>query len=243
MALTDNIVSYWKFNESSGNASDSAGSNTLTNNNTTTYVAAKIANGANLVRSSAQSFNITNAAQTGLGLTGSMSFSFWMNPSGGMNRSTVPCVLCKDNVQNTYALYLGDGGAGGTAPNLNYLFRFFINGVEKNFATTLTTGSWYHVVVTFNASNGAFNLYINNTNSSSQTFAGSPITVNTSTQDFKVSSDGTAGRELDCVLDEFGVWSRDLTSTEVSTLYNSGNGLTYPFTSSSIPFLTTLNAG
>ena len=45
MALTDNLVSYWKLDESSGNAADSVGSNTLTNTGTATYAAGKINNG------------------------------------------------------------------------------------------------------------------------------------------------------------------------------------------------------
>lgn len=44
MALTDNLVSYWKLDESSGNASDSVGSNTLTNNGTAGYASGKINN-------------------------------------------------------------------------------------------------------------------------------------------------------------------------------------------------------
>jgi hypothetical protein len=30
-------------------------------------------------------------------------------------------------------------------------------------------------------------------------------------------------------VDEFGIWKRALTSAEISSLYNSGNGLKYPF--------------
>ena len=37
---------------------------------------------------------------------------------------------------------------------------------------------------------------------------------------------------LNCYIDEVGIWSRTLTSTEVSDLYNSGSGLQYPFSSS-----------
>ena len=38
-ALTDNLVSYWKFDESSGNTTDSVGSNNLTNNNSVGFSA------------------------------------------------------------------------------------------------------------------------------------------------------------------------------------------------------------
>ena len=63
MSLTTNIVAYWKFDESSGNAMDSTGNgNTLTNVNTVTYSAGKINNGANFVAASSQYFSATAAA-------------------------------------------------------------------------------------------------------------------------------------------------------------------------------------
>jgi hypothetical protein len=30
-------------------------------------------------------------------------------------------------------------------------------------------------------------------------------------------------------IDELGLWDRLLTSNEISTIYNNGNGLSYPF--------------
>ena len=38
---------------------------------------------------------------------------------------------------------------------------------------------------------------------------------------------GTNYRYMDGILDEYGIWDRDLTNDEVTALYNSGNGLTY----------------
>ena len=47
MALNTNILASWKFDESSGNASDSSGNGkTLTNINTIAYVAGKVNNAA-----------------------------------------------------------------------------------------------------------------------------------------------------------------------------------------------------
>ena len=34
---------------------------------------------------------------------------------------------------------------------------------------------------------------------------------------------------FDGLVDECGIWSRALTTDEVTSLYNSGNGFTYPF--------------
>ncbi len=45
MAITNNLISYYKLDESSGNATDRFGGNTLTNTSTT-YSTGKINNGA-----------------------------------------------------------------------------------------------------------------------------------------------------------------------------------------------------
>jgi len=41
---------------------------------------------------------------------------------------------------------------------------------------------------------------------------------------------GLSTADFDGLIDEVGIWSRALNSTEVSELYNSGSGLAYPFT-------------
>ena len=79
MALTTNLVSYWTLNETSGNAADSLGVNTLTNTSTVAYSSGKINNGALMVGATPSYFAITNGSQTGLGLTGGeMSVAFWI---------------------------------------------------------------------------------------------------------------------------------------------------------------------
>ena len=53
MAISDNLISYYKFDESSGNASDSVGSNTGTNTGLT-YSAGIINNGITSIGGSGQ---------------------------------------------------------------------------------------------------------------------------------------------------------------------------------------------
>src|SRR3990167_8093050 len=67
MSLITNLISYWKFDEASGNAADSQGSETLTNNATITYSAGALNNAADLVAASSQYFSRASNAnlQTG----------------------------------------------------------------------------------------------------------------------------------------------------------------------------------
>lgn len=62
--LSDGLVGYWKLDETSGSASDSAGlNNHLTNNGTTTYVAGKFGNGSEHVPASLQYFSAGGGSQ------------------------------------------------------------------------------------------------------------------------------------------------------------------------------------
>src|SRR3990172_6871113 len=82
MALIDNLVSYWKLDESSDGSSpvtraDSAGSNTLSDGNTTPSAAAKISNGANFRAASSEYLYKTAFSGLNFG-TGDFSISSWV---------------------------------------------------------------------------------------------------------------------------------------------------------------------
>jgi hypothetical protein len=51
-----------------------------------------------------------------------------------------------------------------------------------------------------------------------------------STSPFAIGATGNAIDLLDGAVDEVGFWKRVLTAQERTALYNSGLGLTYPFT-------------
>src|SRR3990172_9233993 len=148
MALTDNIVSYWKLDESSGNAADStANANTLVNQNTTTYEAAKINNGAKVVSASIQGFSIADASQTGLDFSGNLSFSLWFKmasaPSGGEGTMIVKRVGAGN--QRSYHWKFNNGGT-----EIGFLWYTDGSTVGGNLAVSWTpsTATWYHMVVT-----------------------------------------------------------------------------------------------
>lgn len=230
MALTDSLVSYWKLDESSGNASDSVGSNTLTNNNTATYGAGKINNGVDLEAGSSQYLSIADASQTGLDFTGDFSLAGWLKfestPTSGNNyaifakrdsmaRSYMTII---DNVGGVLklALYTGDGG--GT------------NEESVTVDWTPSTATWYYYVVTFTSSDKSTRFYIDGSQQgTTQTLTRSPGNGSAPYAVGSFKSGGTHGFFFDGMIDEHGAWSRVLTSTEVTELYNAGAGLQYPF--------------
>ncbi len=232
MALTDNIVSYWKFNESSGNAADSAGSNTLTNNNTITYVAGKLSNAAHINSASTQYFSITDASQSGLDLVGDFSFSFWVKyatlPADGIRALHFTKYLRAGNQRSYYCGLLNDTGT--------YYMDLIISSdgaATNNPRVTWTplTGTYYYFTVVFTAASSKTQFYINGAQQGADQ-TGTITSIKNGTAKFEIGmNDGDESAQSYVFdQDEMGVWSRALTSGEVSQLYNAGAGLTYPFT-------------
>jgi hypothetical protein len=235
MALRDSLVSWWELNETSGTRNDAHGSNHLTENGTggVGYATGKQGNAADFEKSDTDYLSITDASQTGLDLSGDFSLSFWIKMEADVN--TQQAILMKDgngaNNTRSYFLAYNDNGT----PQLNlilfptgYSYPGYYN---ANYSYTLTSGTWYHVVivVSISAANATkAYLYINGTGQGYFTLGDG--TGATSIQNSAAAvqigyvSHATA---LDGLLDEFGVWSRTLTSGEVTSLYNSGSGLTY----------------
>lgn len=218
MALATSLVSYWKLD----NTSDSVGSNTLTNNNSVTFVAGKIGNCANFVSASSQYFTGSS-----LGISGSSarSVSFWYNMTSYANNQE----------------FIGWGPL--TSNNYWYVFTTSSGNINvsqygsASLTTTNTfgTGSWIHVGVTYDGSgslsSSSTKIYVNGvlqaTNSPSNS------AMNTTATPFAIGarSDGAADY-VNGKMDEVGVWSRALSADEISQLFNSGRGNAYPLTDS-----------
>ena len=215
MALTDNIVSYWKLD---GNSNDSAGSYNGTDTSITYGTDyGKIGQGAK--------FDATTDkiafSDWQLG-TNNFSISFWFNPTSrtvnyyyiDVKKSTSPSVY--------WGIYTGAGAT--TKIRLNH-YQSSDNYWDST--GTFSTGTWYHLVYTRDGD--TMKLYINGSYDSQKT--------GYSTRDFNGTNFqylGGYSKSENFYLDEVGVWSRALTTDEITALYNSGNGLTYPFTTTSI---------
>lgn len=214
--LTTNLISYWKLDEASGNAADSIGSNTLTNTGTMTYGTGIINNGASIATgkylsiSSAITSSVTN-----------ISVSLWADLSGtslggGFFR------IGTSGLANGWGVGVGGTKYDGSNNGNNLLV--LVDGVAWNSMGSFGGSGWKHVVVTRGAS--TWTAYVNGT-----ALAGAP----TSTPSAYLASTaiGADQGQFTGVVDEVGFWERELTSTEVTELYNSGAGLAYPFSTPS----------
>lgn len=227
MALIDSLQAYWKFDESSGNAADATGNGyTLTNNNTVSYGTALINNGADYGSANTNKY-FYSSGTAGVSVDTALSFAGWVNittaPGSGDAYDLLTLAYTSNDVfyaieyvnfSGTLRLRAGRARAGVDDPTLLY-------------TQTLTTGTWFHIAYTIDGSRNQ-NLYVNGSNVVNNTAVSGSGTFNLTTGTY-LSQASFGGRYLSGKMDEWGVWSKELTSGEVTELYNSGAGLAYPF--------------
>lgn len=224
MALTDNIVAAWNFNESSGNAADSSGNGwTLTNNNTVGYVAGLIGNAADF---GANPSNKYLSAASGLGVTmgagGAYSVMFWVKLKSEPGIGTQFRFLdWRSTTGNDGYLFPDYRNASGTLR-----FNWAISGSSDiTYNVALGSTNWHQIIVTADAANAAL-LYLDGTQIMSTTKGTFSANDNFF---FGITRELDSAQSANCLLDMGAVWSRAITSSEVTQLYNGGAGLQYPF--------------
>lgn len=218
MALTDSLEVYWKMDEASGTREDStAANNDLTDNNTVGSATGIISLGADFV--AANSEYLSTATELDAVFTSNAwSVSLWAKP---------------DDVTSTYALISRD-----VALNRQFLFAINSAGLYferaglpiTNTSTGITT-DFQHIVLTYNGTNLV--AYINTVQNDSDAMTALPsvdasIDLNIGRREF-VGSNYYAN----AIIDEVGIWSKVLSSDEITELYNGGAGFTYPFVAAS----------
>jgi hypothetical protein len=219
VALDTDLISYWKLDETSGDAVDALDVNTLTNINVS-YESGKINNGVKVTIYG--SLLITDAEQTGLDITGDISFSFWLKPSTVGEVITL-CIKGKYNPSPniTYLLYMNNSGkvTASLYSNASEVESF-------SLVTALTANVWSHLAFTFNATSGVGKWYLDGTEDSTETWKA--VTLNDNDGSFYLGCH-PAWATANKIIDEFGIWDKVLSPTEVVTLYNGGTGRQYPF--------------
>lgn len=215
------------------NANDSLGTYNGTPYGGLTYTAGKSGN--------AFTFNGTTAyvslPDNSLNLTSPFSYSFWIKSSDTTNYTIII-----GNLQNARSPYSfvhgynywlsagqiqtdyrsgGNNSAGGTS----------VGSVANN--------TWNHVVITYNPTNGATGdkIYINGTLDKSNPAlapSGSGSLNYTSPMKACIGARNPGGTAINLLsngtsLDEVNIWTKELTATEITELYNAGAGKFYPY--------------
>ena len=98
---------------------------------------------------------------------------------------------------------------------------------------TFSTNTWYHVTAT-KLANGNMNLYLNGSLVGTKVTSVNPTYLATVSKPcigaLNIPARGSVGyfAQSGFAVDALSTWNRELTATEVTELYNSGNGKQYP---------------
>lgn len=226
MALTDNLVAYYKLD---GNSNDSVGSN----NGTDTSVSysssyGKINQGASF-NGSSSFISLGSGVDSFSDGDKNWTVGMWVNIQAFNLLGSIITFGSRDRgirVRND----------GGNANKIN----FFINSGGLNYidiySSVLSTNTFQYL--TFTRSGSTFTAYLNGVSIGS---GSSSVSLETSNGNTLLGKEKINGRYLNGYIDEVGIWSRALSTDEVSQLYNSGAGLQYPFTTNKPSFFPFFN--
>src|SRR5262245_33898703 len=233
MPLIDNLVSYWKMDETSGNAIDAhTGGNNLTDNNS-------VGSGTGVINGSrafdVASFRYLSHTNNTSLQVGDIDFTFNLWVKFTSTPGTVgQALVCKGTSPSTYEYDLYTSGS------LNR-FQWYVedssggsaNVIANNFGA-ITAGQFNMVTCWHDSFNNQIGIAINGGAPNTAAFT---TGVRSSTGDLNIGRDGVAaGVYFTGSIDELGFWkNRVLLAADINQLYNGGTGSAYPFTGGAAP--------
>lgn len=222
MSLSTNLIEHWNLDgNSNGSIIPANGSDT-----SMSYVSGKIGSGARFsgsgfVTVSSSAFEIT---------TGLFTISYWIKTTA----STRQGLVSKCNGPGVG--YFSDLLATGVI-RFGCIGPLFSDFRVRDTSVAVNDGNWHFIVLSRIGTNSVPDVYVdgilrNGTINSGGTV--NNITVGASMLWGKSNLTGTNNFVGD--LDHIDFWTRALSSTEITQLYNGGSGLTYPYTPNSSNF-------
>ena len=175
-----------------------------------------------LESSSSQYWSITDASQTGLDLSGDLTFEAWIKPESVSGNDHILAKYVTSGNQRAYRFNLSNNGAGNFTVNLSGNGASGTTCAFSSNNSVITTGTWQHVAFTYEASTQTGQLYLDGSSVTTNLIGTAPTSIKNSTAPFLVGSykTGTANF-FDGLIDEVRVWNVERTSGEISANYNT----------------------
>jgi hypothetical protein len=238
MALIDNILFYYKFDETSGTTAADADGGTYPGTLKT-----------------AASFNVDGKINYGLLSGSTLSSSVGgvdMGSNAGLDTSAFPVTISawfktsaagaqsngemlifsnQKTSSNFSRVTLGMvmGAVSGDRGKVQLTWRNSGGTTSQLTTTALYNDNTYHLVVATISAGGAMIIYIDGTSVASGVTASGTLFTGTKKQTIGTNWDVSISGVWIGMLDEIGYWNRELSGSEVTSLYNGGVGLQYPF--------------
>lgn len=218
-SLLTGLVSYWTLDEPSGTLYDSENDNDGTATGATQNATGKIGKAVSFDNGAYEYITVSHNAN--LNISPRLSIAAWIYPT----EDAQLCIIAKQwdganimpftffiNADQTVCLQTYDSG--------------YQTAIASGDHKTATLNQWSHVVVTVDVSgSGETKFYVNGDYDSTLT----GITTLPSNSEDVLIGLYSGGYHYTGTIDEVGIWSKVLSADEVTELYNTGDGLTYPF--------------
>jgi hypothetical protein len=221
--LLTNLVGYWALSEASGSRADSSGGgSTLAQSGTVSQAAGILTNAAVFNGSSSNYLSCADNATLSMGSGVAFTLTAWVYPTANPSSGAYSGIVGKHQTTATFAgCEYGIGWDGGSLQSIVGTGAAFSNLSSFTLAPALNTWSFIYVVVRGGTPTHA----INKNNGTEATQSGQ--FAQDGTNAFVVGGLITSGRMYQGRVCEVGLWKRALSSTDLTTLYNSGAGLGY----------------
>ncbi len=212
-SLNAGLVAYWKFDEavSSGTRYDSVNQNNATDiSSNQGYTTGKIGNAAD---STVVNSTLKVTTNSTIEYNGDFTVGGWIY---------TPDVVSQQNIAAKSTAY-GGSYEWGIWIQGGSVVTFNAGNCTTPNSAAISANTWYFIVADYTASTKACRIRLNNGTVYSSTGTTLP-SVNSGSMNFGEVSGGATGRR-----DEWFLYKRVLTSQQMTDLYNSGTGRTYPF--------------
>ena len=210
--LTNGLESYWKLD----NFTDETGNHDGTNHGATTSTSCKLGG--------CYSFDGGDWIDVGTMSFGNSTIMTWANITSGSGSATI-FGATKSGGINYYRLTWVSGSV-----TVEYRNPDAGNYKAIGLVTPLSEGNMHHIVAYLHEQNLTVHIYVNGTQKATANKWGGGTPYGTTTETTSIGRGGTSAYYVTGIIDDTAVWNRILNQTEITALWNSGDGLSYPFT-------------
>ncbi|MFO0703134.1 MAG: DUF2341 domain-containing protein [Patescibacteria group bacterium] len=162
--------------------------------------------------------------------------SFWFKPNWNSSDSSTHFLFTNGQSSHT------GGFRTISIRKVSNYFDIALSGTGPKFMLanpTINAGSWYHAVVvwdsknTVNGSSYAADFYVNGVSSVYNNSTGTSFVPSSVSDKLNIGSNALGYQTADAIIDDFAIFDRPLTTTEISDLYNGGTGRTADYVADS----------
>lgn len=222
----DGLVSYYKLDETSGTiVADSLKLNNLTNSDAIIEAGGKL--GTSYYFDEDADYLYKNDI-TGLPDKANQprTYSAWIYRTANGNNYDHTIIGTRETSSGMFGISLNTN----TSNHVNLMICKYGTGCATAMSPTpLPLNTWVHVVGTYDGTtnNNGMKLYVNGVSIANTTLTLTSMSDTNAVHTIGDTPESTSIRSFLGRIDEVGIWNRTLTQTEITALYNDGNGLPY----------------